>query len=107
MQDEKVPCHPFSKLSPIVFFIYKLHKLLKKALLQAQCLYKTLREKCPNTKFSVLSCIQSEYRKMQTRKNSIFGHFSRSERRMVIHIKLPFCLRKLIMFTTDQSQKVH
>ena len=26
--------------------------------------------------------IQSEYRKMQTRKNSVFGHFSRSETTM-------------------------
>ena len=27
----------------------------------------------------VFSYIQSEYRKVQTRKNSVFGHFSRSE----------------------------
>ena len=26
----------------------------------------------------VFSCIQSEYRKIQTRKNSVFGQFSRS-----------------------------
>ena len=26
----------------------------------------------------VFSCIQSEYRKVRTRKNSVFGHFSRS-----------------------------
>ena len=40
-----------------------------------------LREKCPNTEFfwSVFSCIQSEYRKIQTRKNFVFGYFSRSE----------------------------
>ena len=29
--------------------------------------------------WSVFSCIQSKYRKIQTRKNSVFGHFSRSE----------------------------
>ena len=28
--------------------------------------------------WSVFSCIQSEYRKIQTRNNSVFGHFSRS-----------------------------
>ena len=38
----------------------------------------TLHEKCPSTEFfcSVFSCIQSECRKIQTRKNSIFGHIS-------------------------------
>ena len=53
----------------------------------------TLREMCPNTKlflvcnflysgsyFPVFSCIQSEYRKIRTRNNSVFGHFSRSVR---------------------------
>ena len=29
--------------------------------------------------WSVFSCIQSEYRKIRTRKNSVFGHFSRSD----------------------------
>ena len=28
--------------------------------------------------WSVFSCIQSKYRKIQTRNNSVFGHFSRS-----------------------------
>ena len=28
--------------------------------------------------WSIFSCIRTEYRKMRTRKNSIFGHFSRS-----------------------------
>ena len=35
----------------------------------------TLHEKCPNTE---LSRIQSEWGKIRTRKNSVFGHFSRS-----------------------------
>ena len=41
----------------------------------------SLHEKCTNTEFffwSVLSCIQPEYRKIRTRKYSVFGHFSRS-----------------------------
>ena len=29
--------------------------------------------------WSVFSCIQSEYRKIRTRNNSVFGHFSRSD----------------------------
>ena len=30
--------------------------------------------------WSVFSCIRTEYRKIRTRKNSVFGHFSRSEK---------------------------
>ena len=57
--------------------------------------YKSLREECPNTEvffgpyFLVLELnmeiyrvnlrIQFEYRKIRTRKNSVVGHFSRSE----------------------------
>ena len=29
--------------------------------------------------WSVFSCVQSEYSKIRTRKNSVFGHFSRSD----------------------------
>ena len=59
---------------------------------------KPLREKCPNTelflvriycirteygeilrfRYSISLRIQSEYRKIRTRNNSVFGHFSRS-----------------------------
>ena len=55
----------------------------------------SLREKCPNTElflvrnflysglnteiYSVNLHIQSEYRKIWTRNNSVFGHFSRSD----------------------------
>ena len=37
-----------------------------------------LREKCPDMEFFLvrISCIQSEYRKIRTRKNFVFGHFS-------------------------------
>ena len=37
-----------------------------------------LREKCPHTEFFLVR-IQSECGKIQTRKNSVFGHVSRSE----------------------------
>ena len=40
----------------------------------------TLHEKYPIRSYlwSVFSCIRTEYRKIQTRNNSVFGHFSRS-----------------------------
>ena len=52
-----------------------------------RCVRGALREKCPNKEFfldriflySFFFRIQSEYRKIWTRKNSVFGHFSRSE----------------------------
>ena len=37
-----------------------------------------LREKCPNTEIFLVR-IQPENRKIPTRKNSVFGHFSRSD----------------------------
>ena len=55
--------------------------------------YQSLREKCPNTEFFLVRIflysdwirrftvnlrIQSEHRKIRTRKNFVFGHFSRS-----------------------------
>ena len=62
----------------------------------------SLREKCPNKEFfsgsylpvlgldteiySVDIRIQSDYRKIRTRKNSVFGHFSRSVK---LHYMLP------------------
>ena len=60
------------------------------------CFKSTLREKCPNTELflahiflysewiletrsiSPYSVIQSKYRKIRTRNNSVFGHFPRS-----------------------------
>ena len=40
----------------------------------------SLREKCPTRSYfwSVFSCVQSEYRKIWTKNNSVFGHFSRN-----------------------------
>ena len=68
-------------------------KLFRKQFLKY--LKTSLREKCPNTEFfwSVFPCIRTKYgdlqskspysvriltRKIRTRKNSVFGHFSRS-----------------------------
>ena len=49
-----------------------------------QCLFVfngTLREKCPNMKFFLVSIFShlDWIRKIRTRKNSVFGHFSRSD----------------------------
>ena len=38
----------------------------------------TLHEKCPNTEFFLVR-IQSKCGKIQTRKNSVFGHFLGSD----------------------------
>ena len=50
--------------------------------------------------WSVFSCIQSEYRKMRTRNNSVFGHFSRNDiqryiRNLVNHLRWNFSRNKL------------
>ena len=43
----------------------------------------SMREKCPNTELFLVRIfglrIQSECRKIRTRNNSVFGHFSRSD----------------------------
>ena len=68
-------------------------------------IFNTLREKCPNTEFfsgpyfpvfgmnteiyGVNLRIQSEYSKIQTRKNSVFGYFSRSHNNKQILILKP------------------
>ena len=53
-----------ASVKPIAFFVF--------------CLaLASLREKCPNTE--LFFSIQSKYRKMRTRNNSVFGHFSRSD----------------------------
>ena len=36
--------------------------------------------------WSVFSCIQTEYRKIRTRNNSVFGHFSRSNTIFVAYL---------------------
>ena len=49
-----------------------------------------LREKSPNTEFFLVRIIQSECGKIQTRKNSVFGQFSRSDKffKEIILLKL-------------------
>ena len=50
---------------------------------------KALRKKCPNSKSSYYGVnlrIQSEYRKILTRKNTVFGHFLRSETKAYVLI---------------------
>ena len=43
----------------------------------AKCVIISLREKGPNTRFFPVNlCIESEYRKIRTRKNSVNGVFS-------------------------------
>ena len=65
----------------------------------------SLCEKCPNTEFfwsvfpriwteygdiyAVNFCIQSEYEKIRTRKNSVFGHFLHSDLQLYIIFILP------------------
>ena len=68
-----------------IFFLNFLKFLNKTVILQSTCecpVLKlaqdiSLREKCPNAELFVVR-IQSEYRKIRTRNNSVFGHFSRS-----------------------------
>ena len=75
----------------------------------------TLCEKCPNTEFFFLSvfsrirteygeilCIQSEYEKIRTRKNSVFGCFSRSVTSKIKH-KL-YCLVSTPVFFTSLDE---
>ena len=42
-------------------------------------LHQSLREACLNTELFLVR-IKSEYRKIRTRNNSVFGHFSHSEK---------------------------
>ena len=44
-----------------------------------------VHEKCPDTEFFLvcISCIRSKYRKIGTRKSSVFGQFPRGVRLMV------------------------
>ena len=55
-------------------FILYVHKTFRKA---NKINTSTLREKYPNTELFLVR-IQSEYKKIRTRNNSVFGHFSRS-----------------------------
>ena len=61
-----------SRFSKTLFFMTNFQSSYK------LLLFDTLREKCPNTELFLVR-IQSKYRKIRTRENSLFGHFSRSE----------------------------
>ena len=73
----------------------------------------TLREKCPNTElflvriflysdYEVNLRIQSEYREIRTRNNSVFGQFSRSENNCIG----AFVLSKLQTETSNFIKKI-
>ena len=77
----------------------------------------TLREKCPNTEFFLVSiflysdwilrftvnlCIQSKYRKIRTRKNIVFGHFSSSANN-IVHGQIQLTLRSKYLL----NNKIH
>ena len=58
-----------------------------------------LGEKCPNTEFFLVRIFffRTEYRKIQTRNNSVFGHFLRSE-------KLSYLDRNLLYLSKKRKQ---
>ena len=81
----------------------------------------TLREKCPNTelflvriflysdwirRFTINLRIQSEDRKIRTRNNSVFGHFSRSNSSMEQKILLLFMMEWNILVFNAIAWKV-
>ena len=58
-------------------------------------------EKCPNAEFFLVlfflyPCIQSECGKTRTRKNAVFGHFSRSKYFIIVGFLLTFYVFPLI-----------
>ena len=69
--------------------------LLSRSYINIDIFRQSLREKCPNTELFLLRifCIQSDYRKIRTRNNSVFGHFSRSE----------FVILSLLLLSLKQS----
>ena len=67
-------------LTNLFYFFYLFYVDTANSKLQIKTVELALREKCPKRSFfwSVFSFIRTEYRKIRTRKNSVFGHFSRS-----------------------------
>ena len=55
--------------------------------------------------WSVFSCIQSEYREIRTRNNSVFGHFSRSVCTVYCTI-FYYVLRCLYIFTFSKMEPI-
>ena len=56
-------------------------------------------------RYEVSLRIQSECRKIQTRKNSVFGHFSRSGFLTKIRVKAPMKQNRYIVIGIDISDK--
>ena len=56
--------------------------------------------------WSIFSCIQSEYRKIRTRNNPVFGHFSRSLYLVYRHEIHSFCIKHSLTkeFVADYIQ---
>ena len=75
-----------------------------------------MREKCPNMELFLVR-IQSEYGKIRTRKNSVFGHFSGSVvfvKRFSVgvwlgseHVSAPIFQYHLLMEEYTKRKKLH
>ena len=56
-------------------------------------------------RYSVSLCIQSEYKKIRTRNNSVFGHFSRSGQLDICDIK-PFQANFPLLYSLQSIEKL-
>ena len=86
--------------------------------LEKQSQKSILREKCPYAEFflvHIFLCsdwirgnirIQSEYRKIRTRKDSVFGHFSRSAMKQYISIHPFLAVTQLSKFVAIECNRV-
>ena len=81
----------------MTIFLKKLKKLVKKKFLSL-----SLCEKCPNTELFLVRIFLSEYRKIRTRNNSVFGQFSRS---VWLDYSIRFCSHLLIFSTSYKLPK--
>ena len=79
----------------------------KHVFLQGLLRWLSLREKCPIRSFfwSVFSRIRTEYGKIRARKNSIFGHFSRSVCTQQSHIAQQIVSRFQLHFVSQLNSK--
>ena len=77
---------PATSYLKLVLMIYLFGKRIDITLVEIQNFkYREKNQHCVKSvqirSYFCISCIWSEYRKIRTRKNSVFGHFSRSENR--------------------------
>ena len=75
---------PATSYLKLVLMIYLFGKRIDITLVEIQNFkYREKNQHCVKSvqirSYFCISCIWSEYRKIRTRKNSVFGHFSRSE----------------------------